>query len=315
MYPRRPISPQLQELALLQDGVVTREQALAYGLAPASLRRLVQEGNWQRLSAGIFFISPWPATWTAQAWAGVLIGGDQARLGGRAAAHLHGLAERAPEVIDVLVPPTGRPRVDGPWRFVRERDGWRHPRSVGSPPRLRVEDTVLDLVAAAVDDTEVVGWVTTALQNRLTTPTRLRQALSRRARIPHRYTLEEVIGDGQTGARSPLEVRYLRDVERAHGLPTGRRQAPRRSTECDVWYEAYGVLVELDGRRGHEGPGVFRDMWRDNAATTDGLWTLRYGYRDVVGSPCEVAVQVAQNLADRGWAGPFVPCGRCRRAA
>jgi hypothetical protein len=56
-------------------------------------------------------------------------------------------------------------------------------------------------------------------------------------------------------------------------------------------------------------------MRRDNAATTDGLWTLRYGYRDVLGSPCEVAAQVAQNLLDRGWPGPFERCNRCRRAA
>ena len=43
--------------------------------------------------------------------------------------------------------------------------------------------------------------------------------------------------------------------------------------------------------------GPFRDMRRDNSATTDGLATLRYGYRDVFGSPCEVAAQVAENLA------------------
>ena len=112
-----------------------------------------------------------------------------------------------------------------------------------------------------------------------------------------------------------MEVRYLRDVERAHGLPDGRRQVRRRRTECDVWYEEYGLLVELDGRRGHEGGGAFRDMRRDNSATTDGLATLRYGYRDVFGSPCEVAAQVAENLARRGWPGPFGRCQRCRRVA
>jgi very-short-patch-repair endonuclease len=315
MHPRRPVSPQLVELALLQSGVVTREQAIAYGLAPASLRRLVQEGGWQRLAVGVYAISPLPVSWTARAWAGVLIGGDQARIGGLAAAHLHGLAERPPDRIDVLVPPTGRPRVGGPWRFVREEAGCRGSRSVGSPPRLRVEDTVLDLVAAAKDEREVVNWVTAALQNRLTTAHQLQRALMRRRRMPHRDVLESVIGDGQAGARSPLEVRYLRDVERAHGLPTAARQIRRRRSECDVWYEEYRLLVELDGRRGHDGTGVFRDMRRDNAATTDGLWTLRYGYRDVLGSPCEVAAQVAQNLLDRGWPGPFERCNRCRRAA
>ena len=32
----------------------------------------------------------------------------------------------------------------------------------------------------------------------------------------------------------------------------------------DVDYEEYGLLVELDGRRGHDGAGRFRDMNRDN---------------------------------------------------
>ena len=315
MHARRRISPQLRELARLQCGVLTREQALAYGLAPSSLRRLVEDGSWQRISRGVFFASDWPVSWTANAWAGVLIGGDFARIGGLAAAHLHGLVDDAPKVIDVLVSPASRPRLDGTWRFVRESDGWRSPRTIGSPPRTTIDDTVLDLIAESRDEAEVIGWITGAVQNRLTTPAHLRAALSRRSRIPFRSALDAVINDTAVGARSPLELRYLRDVERAHDLPSGRRQVRRRRTECDVWYEDYALLVELDGRRGHEGAGAFRDMRRDNSATTDGLATLRYGYRDVFGSPCEVAAQVAENLARRGWPGPFGRCQRCRRVA
>lgn len=127
--------------------------------------------------------------------------------------------------------------------------------------------------------------------------------------------LVAVLDDTAAGARSPLEIGYLREVERAHQLPAARRQVGRSGTECDVWYREFGVLVELDGRRGHERSGVFRDMRRDNIATTDGLATLRYGYRDVIGSPCEVAMQVGQVLADHGWTGPFMRCHRCARAA
>ena len=42
-------------------------------------------------------------------------------------------------------------------------------------------------------------------------------------------------------------------------------------------------------------------MRRDNAATSDGLATLRYGSADVLGIPCEVALEVAHNLMLRGW--------------
>ena len=56
-------------------------------------------------------------------------------------------------------------------------------------------------------------------------------------------------------------------------------------------YKEYGLLIELDGRLGHEGVGRFRDMRRDNRATIDGLATLRYGFGDVHGIPCEVAIR------------------------
>jgi hypothetical protein len=57
-----------------------------------------------------------------------------------------------------------------------------------------------------------------------------------------------VLVDVRDGVRSPIELDYLRDVERAHGLPVGQRQFARRNTEADVYYTDYGLLVELDGR-------------------------------------------------------------------
>jgi very-short-patch-repair endonuclease len=161
----------------------------------------------------------------------------------------------------------------------------------------------------------VVGWVTGAVQTGRIPAERVRRRLDSRSRMPHRALVGELLADVAEGVRSPLELRYLRDVELAHRLPTADRQVRRRGTVCDVWYREYATLVELDGRRGHEGAGAFRDMYRDNAATTDGLATLRYGYRDVVGSPCAVAAQVAANLARRGWTGSRAACHRCQVAA
>ena len=80
----------------------------------------------------------------------------------------------------------------------------------------------------------------------------------------------------------------------------------------DVLYDEYGLVVELDGRLGHEGLGRFRDMWRDNQAALEALLTLRYGSIDVCGRPCAVAAQVGAALADRGWNGVLTRCSRCR---
>jgi hypothetical protein len=49
-----------------------------------------------------------------------------------------------------------------------------------------------------------------------------------------------------------LEYRYVRDVERAHGLPRSRHQArvviDGKVVYRDVYYEEYQLTVELDGQ-------------------------------------------------------------------
>jgi very-short-patch-repair endonuclease len=314
---RQPIPEALVRLARLQSGVVSREQALGTGFGSAGLNRLVRSGIWVRVSPGIYLTAAVPISWPALAWSGVLIGGDTARLGGQAAAFLHDLIPTPPDQIEVLVT-AGRaaPAVSGAWYFRRERAGVRSRGSVGSPPRLSVEDTVLDLV----DDPDctprdAVNWLTMAVQSRRTTPDRILRAARGRRFLRQRALLQDVLADVCAGVRSPIELDYLRNVERGHGLPVGTRQAARRNTEVDVLYEDYGLLVELDGRLGHTGMGRFRDMRRDNRATTDGLATLRYGKADVFGTPCEVAQEVSANLARLGWRSVAHHCWRCRRAA
>ena len=300
--------------------MVSREQALGYGFTDSGLSRQVGEGSWQRLASGIYVTSTGPASWVTKAWAGVLVGGDRARVGGLAAAHLHELRQPAPVPIEILVLGTARPRVDGPWVFRRESPGARSGKTVGSPPRLTVEDTVLDLVADPDCGTrEAIDWIALAVGARRTTPERILRAAEQRhflrQRQRQRQLLLKILDDVRVGVRSPLEHDYLHKVERAHDLPEGRRQIGRRRTEVDVLYVDFGLIVELDGKLGHEGVGRFRDMRRDNASTTDGLATLRYGKPDVFGSPCEVADEVGTNLMLRGWGGPKTRCTHCRRVA
>ncbi len=167
-------------------------------------------------------------------------------------------------------------------------------------------------LASDGDENEAIGLMTTALGRRLTSPARLTSVLDRRLRVPNRHFLTAVLRDAADGADSPLELRYLRTVERAHGLPTGERQVQRGRTRMDVLYRRWRLVVELDGRLGHSGADRFRDLERDNSATGDGLSTLRYGSADVYGRPCDVAAQVAHNLRLRGWPGSPTRCPGCR---
>lgn len=115
------------------------------------------------------------------------------------------------------------------------------------------------------------------------------------------------------GVESYLELAYVKDVERPHGLPKGDRQTTRAELPYhrDVKYGRFGLLVELDGRAGHEDEGRFRDMNRDNRHALLDELTLRYGYYDVAGRPCAVAFQVYQALVRGGYTEPFRRCRRC----
>jgi hypothetical protein len=293
--------------------VLSTEQLNGYGLPRHSVERLIRQGHWQRLERSVYLTSGEDPSWTSLAWAGVLLGGDRARVGGPAAGFLHGLLAAPPTPITVLVPFDQVTRSRYPWRFRREGDGIREVRSPGSPPRTTVEDTVLDLCDDGTAG-QAIGWVTQAVQSRRTTVRQLRRALQRRRRAHHRRLLQDLLGDVAAGVESPLELRYLRDVERPHGLPAADRQNYHGNPfRRDVAYLRFHLVVELDGRLGHEGLGRFRDMWRDNVTTVGGELTLRYGFADVAERPCVVARQVAAVLNRQGWAGPFVRCPRCPR--
>ena len=197
-------------------------------------------------------------------------------------------------------------------RQVGGLDGRVHQRF--EPPRTTVEDTVLDLVEESDDDTEAIGWLTRALQNRKTTPPQLLAGSLRRTRLRRRALVEATCGYAKDGATTPLEIGWVRRVERPHGLPRARRQAhgavDGRVVLRDVAYEEFGLFVELDGRLGHETAGdAFRDMHRDNAAVLDGRATLRFGWTAVMSRSCVAADQVAGALRARGWTGQLRECG------
>jgi hypothetical protein len=321
VIPRRDPSSDLLALAAAQSGVLTLEQAEGLGLSRWSVSRILAQGQWTRLARGVLWTRPLGVgeeiPWLVQAWGGVLAAGDGSRLGPRSSGYLHGLIDEAPRMPDVFA--RGRSvsaRTEGPWLLRREQVGVRSAKTVGNPPRLGVEATVVDL-CDGVTASQLPGLLTRAVQRRLTTGERIVDELALRARHRHRALIRDILSEVADGAESPLELAYLRDVERAHGLPRGRRQKSRVGLAhvSDVGYDDWALLLELDGRDGHVEEGAFRDRRRDNAFAVRALLTLRYGWYDVTDNPCAVAWQVATVLRSRGWPGEFRRCGRCRTLA
>jgi hypothetical protein len=227
------------------------------------------------------------------------------------AAELHGLLGSPTDVIYVTVPSTRRISVRG--LIVRTSGRIEQARQPNRAlPRTSVEETVLDLVHLSPGFDDACGWITKACAKRLTTQEKLRAALAMRKKMRWRAELDDVLGAAGSGIHSVLEYRYLRDVERAHGLPRSRHQVrvviDGQVVYRDVYYEEFQAAVELDGRLAHPDEERWRDDQRDVKAGIQGVQTSRYGWRDVYTHPCETALLQAQLLRRRGWRGTPKPC-------
>ena len=301
-----------------QARVAGRPQVLRAGISRNAVRRRLWSGRWQRLHRGVYATFSGPRPRHAELWAALLRAGPGATLSHHTAAELHGLTDTHSDQIHVTVPATRNParrrKIAGLVIHRSSRiDVARHPAL--SPPRTRVEDTVLDLVEAARDFDEAFAWLCRAIGRRRTTPPLLAAALAARKRMRWRAELTAALADVADGVHSLLERRYVTGVERAHGLPRAARQVKRRqsangarSTYIDNLYEGYDVCVEVDGTTAHPADQRWNDVRRDNANTACGTATLRFGWPDATQHRCQSAILVGDTLRRRGWKGALRPC-------
>ena len=305
------ISPEAAETAHWQAGAMSRQQLLDAGLSSQLIKRRLERGRWQQLYWGVYALFTGPPGRNTWLWAAVLRAGDGAVLSHQTAAELHGLIESPAETICITVPSTRRITTRGLVVRISGRIGEaRQPNR--EPPRTTIEETVLDLIQLASTFDDVCGWLTRACGKRLTTEAKLRTALSLRKKMRWRTELDDVLTAAGGGIHSVLEYRYVRDVERAHGLPPSRHQVrvviDGRVVYRDAYYEEYRLAVELDGRLAHPDEERWRDSRRDNQAGAQGVYTVRYSWRDIYGNPCGTALLQAQILRERGWTGTPRPC-------
>lgn len=308
--------PAFVELRQAQAGVVARQQLLDLGWTASTIAHRVSSGRWQVLHPGVYATFSGSYGFDVRLWAALLHAGPGSLASHQSAGLLQRLVDAEPAVVDVTVPNAHQVSPRPGVKVHRSRHAAARRRSVASVPQTRVEETVLDLVEASRTPDEVVRWLTRACQRRLTTPDRLLSAARGRARMRGRQLLAEVICDVADGVASPLERRYHRDVERAHGLPAGEMNpwvgVRGTSRYCDVRYAAFALRVELEGLAWHPEDQRWRDARRDNLGALAGDVVLRYDWRAVAGHSCETAAEVAAVLASRGWTGRLSACGpRC----
>jgi len=282
------------------------------------MRSKLDAERWQRLQRGVYATFSGDPARETMLWAALLRAGPDAVLSHQTAAERHGLIDTPSPVIIITVPVSRHPaQVKIPGVIVHRSDSilrTKHPAM--QPPCTRVEDTVLDLIQIAPAFDDAYTWICRAIGRRRTTADRISQAMDARKKMRWRREIELALGEAGDGTLSVLEYRYVRRVERPHGLPPARRQARigqrTGNRYLDNLYEEYGVCVELDGTAAHPEDEQWRDKRRDNANLSGGIVTLRFGFPELGDHHrCESAAYVAAVLRSQGWPGHLRPCPNC----
>ncbi len=335
--PEARIGTECADYLAAQAGVLARWQATAAGQDPHALDDLLRNHRWQVLYRGVYGAFTGTPDRDAVLWAAVLSCGPEAILSHHSAAELDGLTDQPFPVVHVMTPHNQqRSGTPGHGNDVELREPPRlHPGSLPRivvhrchraatvahpsrrPPRTRVEETTLDLADSAETLDDAIAWFCRACGRRLTSAERLEASLAARVRLRWRAELGGALVYVGDGAHSLLEVRYIRDVERPHGLPVAVRQAKivigSRTRYLDNLYVKFGVGVELDGLATHLAEDRWRDIRRDNALAGSGIVIIRYGWADVTERPCQTAREIATVLQANGWAGRLTRCPACPR--
>ncbi len=340
-------SPRWDEDGYAAAGLLTRAQAVAGSgagsgagpgpgpscgigsgtrLSDAALAWRVDSRRWTRLHRGVYLTRTGPIDWHTRACAAVLAAGPEAALRGGSAAYAWGLVERPGRTIELLVPAT-RQVVAPPGIDVRRT---RVPYVVrGMPPRVTVERTLVDLAQTLSTD-ELAAILARAIGDRLTTRERVLAELGSWARHGRRAIVRGMLSDVGDGAQGALEVRFVRGVLRAHGLPIGRAQVPLGELggqiggqigelggqisgqdsgqtgghpgrqRMDRAFEAQRLLVELDGLRFHRGRALVTDRAKSRRAVAADWAVVRYGWEETVPHACATAAELELLLQARG---------------
>ncbi|WP_182524754.1 hypothetical protein [Nocardioides dongkuii] len=299
----------VSDLLRRQDGVASWRQLRAAGVRRHDLDRMLRRRELRRVHPRVYVDHTGPLSWRQRAWAAVLHA--------EPAALCLASAEPSPDPagsIHVAVEAGRRVVAPKGVRVHRMRGLGPRVRWAASPPRLLVEENVLEGIDRARAESDVVRLVTDAVGSRRTTVPRLRAAAAARPRLRRRRWVERLLDDVESCACSVLEQGYVARVERPHGLPRPRRQAPRRTAEGveyrDAEYERLGLVVELEGRLGHEGwTAAGRDADRDLDDRVAGRETVRLRWAQVFDRPCRTADRLARILQRLGWAGSPTRCG------
>lgn len=236
------------------------------------MQRAVAQGLWREMTSRTFYASPGAPGEDQYLWAAALHC-PQGMLSGQAALNAHGWKGERRGKIDVLIPATRRARSIPKWMRVSRTTAM--PRAAkGGIPRARIGPATLDSAAWADSDPEAEFIVISVLQQRLVTPQELTSALQDRPLVKRHAKITTIVDEFDHGITSMNELRFAR-LCRKYGIREPDRQVWRRDGKgrrrrLDVYWEAEGVVVEIDGIGHTNLATAMDDHYRQNSIVLQG---------------------------------------------
>jgi hypothetical protein len=285
-------------------GVITRSEALALGMKPATLARRVQKGHLVVVGKGLYVqpgvMEAERTTLLAATHALDAIASHQS------AARLHGLDSVGSSDITVTVPVRKSNRF-GPatvHQLTDLEEG--EVMMIRGIPTTDPTRTIIDL-AAVLGSTALATILDEAHRKGLTSYEKVAvrlESLARRGK-PGVTKLRSVLKprlEGFVVSESALETRLHALISRAGlPLPTAQFRPPWLKSvngRVDLAYVDERLIVEGDSRRFHGTPESFQaDRHRDNLAQLAGWRILRFTWEDITRRPSYVVDSIRRALS------------------
>lgn len=298
----------LEFLLFRQDHVISRRQALRH-LSDKAIRHRLTAGRWRLAHRAVYVTHSGPVSEHQRRWiAALAVGrGRITPLAGLSALAVLGLRGFPSRPIHVLLG-AARRDTDPPPGVVVHRT--RHLPSedrhhAGSPPCTMPARSLLDAAQWARSDEEAVAIVAAGFQQRLVGLADVEPVLARMPHLRRRPVIVAAVADAAGGAESIFEVDFARLCRRA-GLPEPSRQVARtdrsgRRRYRDVYFDEWGVHVEIDGGQHMDVKAWYADMRQHNEVAIAGERLLRFPGWALRQRPDEVVADMRAALIAAGW--------------
>jgi hypothetical protein len=286
-----------------QHEVITREQVLAAGVSPETLRHRIRAGGpWRTLLPGVYMAVTGAPTTDQQEMAALLYAGPGSVITGDTALRRQGVRAQGGAGIDVLIPASRKRNSAG---FTRIRRTTRMPDQVAVIGGLHYAlpaRAVTDAARLRTSLQEAVAVVASAVQSRRCPVGLLMDELAT-GPAQGSALLRRAVAEVATGVRSSTEADFHGLISGA-GIPEPMFNPNLYDADGafiatpDTWWKDAGVAGEVDSREWHLSPQDWqRTMARHAAMSAHGILVLHFSPSQIREKRGYVAATIKSALA------------------